>query len=243
MPPAHSVIFLLVLAVVIIGGMFIFNLTDKVFGNPKSSQIEENPQILTSNRDQSTVFENDYEIIEEIPLVETSVANNHVKPQEFENLALQEYKKEKLKKSQEGEKLRSIILELEKNYFYLEGSGRAWEGAPHLGKPSKIFLKLNPVKGSELNKFDLVEGKIIIGESSFNFKNGYIEINNSEIILEVVSDQKQLPSSYMKGIIDSSIKNSKYLGQVEISDQLFFLSQGSRVPFHLNYDATIYSTN
>lgn len=155
------------------------------------------------------------------------------------NLKLVEYKNQKIESKKAQSELESKLLKFEKEEFQLKGIGKAWEAAPHIGKQAQINLILHPVKGKALTEFEIIQGKIIIGDSTFNFKNGSVELRNSGIYVNILSKGSNFAFGNMKGSFDSPIIDTNYKIHGKLENQLFYLNSADRSPFHLTFDVNL----
>lgn len=155
------------------------------------------------------------------------------------NLKLIEYKNQKIDAKKAQSELESKLLQFEKKEFQLKGIGKAWEAAPHIGKQAQINLTLYPIKGKGLTEFEITQGKIIIGDSTFNFKNGAVELRDSEIYVNILSKGNSYAFGTMKGSSDSPIIDTNYKIHAKFENQLFYLNSADRSPFHLTFDVIL----
>ena len=125
---------------------------------------------------------------------------------------------------------------LEDARFELDVDGTAYTGSPSLAKPAEITLKLIPIKGSKLEKFDVSDGKIIIGNMGISFDKGIAEIKGTTISISVTNDDSLDPFFSIIGILDEPILSDKDSTQrVSFSDQLvYFGKKDESIPHHFD---------
>ena len=234
----YYVVFLII-AGIFVGGIFFFNLDDKVFG---IINFDEKNEIQIQETIEENIipiyFEsNDAELeIQNTPTKVMMPEQNQVTNNEFYSKKLDEYKKQKEQKLKEKES--TTIKASGKNLHYLEGSGGSWQNAKHLTNPVKMHLVFKPI--DEYNeKFELIEGNLVIGNSNYNFKNGHLDLSGFKINLVLGHSKSTSPYAEISGSIEPFIDGSSN-ASIVIQDQLFFVSN-KNTPIHLNIYATLSS--
>lgn len=246
---SHRLFIFAFVLVIFFWGMFLFNL-DKYFVNGINGIILEkarvNPetaatQIIESSSEIVFVDSEEYsDSADSSKVVEKKDdskqnTNNESDP----NPKLTEYRNQKEIESKVKSELESKLKRFEKEDFQIKGTGNAWEGAPHISKQAQINLKLEPVKGAALTQFEITEGKITIGDSTFNFKSGTVEINDSEIFVNILANGNSFPFANMRGTIDSPVIDSNYKSSVKFENQLFYMNSADKTPFHFSFNAVL----
>lgn len=236
--------------VLVVWGIFLFSLDTHLVNASKSILLEKSEirdEILNTREITEISFDitknleqPNIDINSGLELFEKQVETGQITRNDSEpNLKLIEYKNQKMEAKKEKNELESKLLRFEKEEFLLKGNGKAWEGAPHIGKQAQINLKLQPVKGKALTEFEITQGKIIIGDATFNFEKGTVEIRDSEIFVNILAKGSGFPFGIMKGTFYPPNIDSHYKTHAKFENQLFYLNSADRSPFHLTFDVIL----
>ncbi len=227
-------------------GMFLFSFDDHLVNASKAILLEKSEtrvdipntiEITEKSFETTNILEttnNELDLL----LAEKKVDSKQITKNESD-LKLIEYKNQKIEAKKAQIELESKLLKFEKEEFQLKGIGKAWEAAPHIGKQAQINLILHPIKGKALTEFEIIQGKIIIGDSTFNFKNGSVELRDSEIYVNILSKGSNYAFGNLKGSLDSPIIDNNYKIHGQLENQLFYLNSADRSPFHLTFDVNL----
>lgn len=214
--------------VVVLWGMFLFNLNDKVYGLMKSKEME-SPKI--SNYPTSNLDFQEKVIVEKIEnknlpkIVNTVALENKIQP-ELDEI---------------GKEANNISI-LEKQKFYLTGFGETKTKSKSVSVPVKISVTLLPVKETKLANFDLIDAQVIIDEKSYSFNKGTAQIQKDSFTLNIISDTENSIFFSINGPIDFKIKDSDYKGDVIFDNEQFYIYEPEYRQFRLmDYATTITS--
>ena len=234
----HYGLFLLVLAVIIVGCIFLFNLDDKVFGSLTQDKINNlesstmNESLLNEAQILKTEYaqQNDLETKEDDSKTKTKTLNPEI-------LEIEYKEKDLILDTQ----LIDETLPLENKKFHLVGTGEAWESKSSI-KPLKINATLKPVKGTNLSTFDLIDCEIKIGQNTYNFNKGSVEIKKSKLTFTIIPEVENSIFFSMTGSLNSKITNSNYKGKIVFNDEPFYIYSPEKKLFHMSYETTFYSS-
>lgn len=126
---------------------------------------------------------------------------------------------------------------LEKKEFQLNLSGIYYAGSPSASKPAYLTMRLQPVLGSNLESFKVIEAKMTFDNSRISVKSSSVSIKGSDVLTTFESDA--VGSFVVKGTLDEPILSDKNNKQtLVIQNQLFYLAQKD-VPYHIDMTGTM----
>lgn len=214
-------------------GVLIFNLDEKVFG-----LIQSNNNIQLESSKIPDDIKHDLKLQENgfAGTIKTKDLSQNTNSPIIEDIVQQE-KKESIKdKNIDG----ASILEKEK--FYLKGSGQALMKAKNSYTPVEINAVLLPIQGTKFSNFDLVDAKIKVGENFYNFNRGTAAIQKTTFTLNLIPDVENSIFFSIIGSIDFKIKDNIYNGKVIFDDEPFYIYESGNGQFLLSdYTVTISS--
>lgn len=129
------------------------------------------------------------------------------------------------------------LADLEQRQFRLDLSGNAYVGMSGMVKKTNLILKLEPVKGTNLQEFHIIESRFILDSSGVPISGTGVKINGKNITIEFVADN--VGAFAIHGTLDEKILDDKNNKQsVILEDQDFFLIKKD-TPYRLNMAGTL----
>ncbi len=230
-PINYNLVAILSISAILVAGIWIFGFDDELFGTKQITHdsVSQPIQQPLPNPPSPTTTENrPAESLQTKPIETKSEPQPVVTKTTDEPKPIGEQTTSK-------EELNPISL-LQTKEFALDAEGTAWEGAPSTSKAADIELKLIPIEGTKLEKFDVSDGKIVIGITGISFDKGTAEIKGTTITISSVNDDSLDPFFTITGTLDEPILADKDNAQkVTFSNQLiFFGKKDESTPHHFN---------
>lgn len=220
-PVNYQIIAILAIAAILVAGIWIFGFDDELFGTKQINRDSNSESITQKSVIQSPT------VVQKIP-DENLQAKSDPEPTEEQTMPEQ-----KLIIQYPTNKDPDLTGSLENTEFKLDVDGTAYEGSPSLAKPAEITLNLIPIKGTKLEKFDVSNGRIIIGTTAVSFDKGTAEIKGTAISISVINDDSLDPFFTIVGILDEPILSDKDSTQkVSFSDQLVYFGKNDETTPH-----------
>lgn len=225
--------------IIMVSGIFIFGVTDYVFALLESEKNNTSESSKIFDTLTTEINSKDSQIME--INIENSIQES-VNLDIIENFhSLEEFDQTKnIIPLDESEILSSktIKSDFETDTFYLKGSGDSWIKTRQSISPFEISAILIAQKDTKLTKFNLIDAKIIIGENNYSFNSGTAEIQKSNFLLNIYSNDDRIFFS-MDGSFDYKIEDSKYSGTINFVNQPFYIYEHENQQLLTSYDATI----
>jgi hypothetical protein len=138
--------------------------------------------------------------------------------------------------AQKGAKSR--LSELESRQFRLELSGDARISSSNMGKNTNLIILMNPVKGTGLSEFRVVELRFFLDGSGLPLHDTGVKISGKDITIGLVSQkgQYQIHGLLEKNLLDTT--NDKQ--NVLLSDQKMYFTKKD-IPYILNLKGNLSS--
>ncbi|TBR08580.1 MAG: hypothetical protein EPO62_06785 [Candidatus Nitrosotenuis sp.] len=223
-PVNYQHLAILAIAAVLVAGIWIFGFDDELFGtkpikSPIPQPVQQKSVVQNPTITQKTPSENLQSKPDATPTEKPAVM-----PEQKQVIQYATNKDPDLTDS------------LENSKFELDVDGTAYEGSPSLAKHAEITLKLMPIKGTKLEKFDVSDGRMIIGDGSVSFDTGTAEVKGTTISISVIHDDSLDPFFTITGTLDEPILSNKDSTQkVSFSDQLVYLgNKDDSTPHHFD---------
>lgn len=134
---------------------------------------------------------------------------------------------------------KSRLNELENKEFSLNLSGDAYVGISGMIKKTNLILKLQPIKGTNLQEFKVLDSRLILDSSGVSISGTGLKINDENITIEFISDT--FGKFGIHATLDEPIlldTNNKQ--SVLVKDQNFYLINKD-MPYRLNLIGTLSS--
>jgi len=224
-PVNYHLVAILAIAAVLVAGIWIFGFDDELFG---TKPIKQSP--LPQPTQQKPVVQSPT-VVQKTP-IENMQSKPNAKPTEKPTTPSEQKPVIQYATNKDPD----LVNLLENSKFELDVDGTVYEGSPSLAKPAEITLKLMPIKGTKLEKFDVSDGKIIIGNVGISFDKGTAEVKGTTISISVIHDDLLDPFFTIIGTLDEPILSNKDSTQkVSFSDQLVYLgNKDDSTPHHLD---------
>lgn len=223
-PANYQIYAILVIAATMIAGIWIFGFDDELFGIKPTKQ-DPNPQLIPKPLISKQI-------------IEKSSQNTQINPEPTKTYTTPEQRPiAQYITSKDSNQINS----LEDAKFTLDAEGTAYEGSPSLTKPAEITLNLTPIKNTKLEKFDVSDGRIIIGTTAISFDKGTAEIKGTTMSISVINDDQLDPFFTITGTLDESILSDKDSVQdISFSNQLiYFGKQDETTPHHIDVNGKL----
>jgi hypothetical protein len=132
---------------------------------------------------------------------------------------------------------KSRLNELESKEFSLNLSGDAYVSG--MVKKTTMTLKLQPIKGTNLQEFKILDSRLVLGSSGVSISGTTFQIDEKNIAIEFVSDT--FGKFVIRATLDASILSDTNNKQsVLVNDQNFYLIN-KETPYRLNLIGTLSS--
>lgn len=205
------------IAFVIVAAFLVFDLDSKFYPAPKQHAASID---YTETPNQTLIPES---IPESVPVVSESHIQEKPTP------------KQSIPRVQSEPKSR--LLELESKQFLLNLSGDAYVSG--MVKKANLILKLAPIRGTNLEQFQIIESRIILDNSGVSVTGTGAKIQGQIITLDFVA--QKVGAFSISGIMDESILDDANNKQsVILEDQDFYLVK-KETPYRLNLIGTLSS--
>lgn len=130
---------------------------------------------------------------------------------------------------------KSRLNELENKEFSLNLSGDAY--ASGMVKKTTLILKLQPIKGTNLQEFKILDSRLVLDSSGVSISGTTLQISQKDIAIEFVSDKSD--KFIIRATLDEPILSDTNNKQgVSVKDQNFYLIN-KEVPYRLNLVGTL----
>lgn len=131
------------------------------------------------------------------------------------------------------------LNDLENKEFLLNLSGDAYVGMTGMVKKTALILKLQPIKGTNLQEFKILDSRLILDGSGVSISGTGFKINDKNIEVEFISDTfgKFTTHATLDEPILSDTNNKQ---SVSVKDQNFYLIN-KEIPYRLNLIGTLSS--
>jgi hypothetical protein len=225
----YEIYAIITIITIIVAGIWIFGFDDELFGT-KQIKLDSNPEQIPQKPlvQSPTIVQKMYD--------ENLQAKPDTEPTEKPTIP-----KQKPVIQHATNKNPDLTDSLENAMFKLDVDGTAYEGSPALTKSAEITLNLTPIKDTELEKFDVSNGRIIIGTTAISFDKGTAEIKGTAILISVSNDDSLDPFFTIVGTLDDPILSDKDSTQnVSFLDQLvYFGKKDETTPHHFNVNGEL----
>mgnify|MGYP003338486085 CR=1 FL=1 len=136
--------------------------------------------------------------------------------------------------AQKGAKSR--LSELESRQFRLDLSGEARISSSGVGKKTNMIILMNPVKGTNLSEFKVLDIRFFLDGSGLSLHNTGIKISGKEITIGLVSQkgQYQIQGKLEKNLLDTTNDRQNVL----MSGQSMYFTKKD-IPYVLNLKGTL----
>lgn len=143
-----------------------------------------------------------------------------------------------IKTGTEKEKMQERIQLLETREFFLKADGTARDPLQDV----KMKLTLKPIEETQLSKFDIIDGLLIIGIRGIGMEGGLVEIKGNEINIMIEHDNIYDPYIDMTGTIDEPILQDQNNEQnVSFVRQMLYSMKDDTTPLKINLEGTLAS--
>lgn len=127
------------------------------------------------------------------------------------------------------------LNDLENKEFSLNLSGDAY--ASGMVKKTTLILKLQPIKGTNLQEFKILDSRLVLDSSGVSISGTTLQISQKDIAIEFVSDKSD--KFIIRATLDEPILSDTNNKQgVSVKDQNFYLIN-KEVPYRLNLVGTL----
>ena len=233
-PINYSKIAILAIMALVVSGIWIFGFDDELFGPlfPKHDS-----KVLPTKPVEIPIENNQNEIEPNKPTTTQNTIPSD-EPKIVKTEPISSYQ-DKLVKSEDAKFDKTEFLETKE--FDLDVSGTAYEGSPSLSKPADLELKLKPKQNTNLQKFDVLDARLGIGDGGINIDNVQVEIKDTQITISITSDDPADPYFTFVGTLDESLLGDNGNKQkVAFENQLLFLGKKDEsTPHHLDLTGTL----
>jgi hypothetical protein len=132
---------------------------------------------------------------------------------------------------------KSRLFELEQKQFQLNLSGDAYVSG--MVKKASLTIKMAPIKGTNLQKFQTVESRMILDNSGVSITGTGVQIIGQKITMDFTANN--VGAFSMSGILDNPIlEDANNKQNVVLEDQNFYLIK-KETPYRLNMIGTLTS--
>ncbi|AJZ75888.2 hypothetical protein SU86_005355 [Candidatus Nitrosotenuis cloacae] len=217
----------------LVAGIWIFGFDDEIFGTKTVNQ-NSIPQPTQQKQ-----------IVSDDVMIETKPSETPQTKPDAEMTEKPNDPEQKLTIKHTTNKGSNLMKSLENSEFELDVHGTAYEGSRSLSKAAEITLKMIPVKDTNLEKFDVSDGKLIIGITGISFDKGTAEIKGTTISISVTNDDSLDPFFTIIGTLDEPVRADKDTKQkVTFADQLiYFGKKDEATPHHFDADGELKHTS
>ena len=131
---------------------------------------------------------------------------------------------------------KSRLSELESRQFRLDLSGEARISSSGVGKKTNMIILMNPVKGTNLSEFKVLDIRFFLDGSGLSLHNTGIKISGKEITIGLVSQkgQYQIQGKLEKNLLDTTNDRQNVL----MSGQSMYFTKKD-IPYVLNLKGTL----
>lgn len=132
---------------------------------------------------------------------------------------------------------KSRLFELEQKQFQINLSGDAYVSG--MVKKASLTIKMTPIKGTNLQKFQIVESRMILDNSGVSITGTGVQIIGQKITMDFTANN--VGAFSISGILDSAIlEDANNKQNVILEDQNFYLVK-KETPYRLNLIGTLTS--
>ena len=132
---------------------------------------------------------------------------------------------------------KSRLNELENKEFSMNLRGDAYVSG--MVKKTSLTLKMQPIKGTNLQEFKIVDSRLVLDSSGVSISGTTLQIAQKDVAIEFVSDT--LGKFIIRATLDEPILSDTNNKQgVSVADQNFYLIN-KEMPYRLNLVGTLSS--
>lgn len=228
----YSKVAILGIVAVVISGIWIFHFDDELFG----SLFPKHDSKTSITKPVENMIQNSPSIIEE----NKPYAKNAIQPDEQKTIKTEPVLPLKVKP--EVTEFSKIEF-LESKEFALDVSGTAYEGSPSLSKPAELHLTMKANRGTNLEKFEVLDARILIGDAGIRLDKIQVEIKDKQITISSTNDDPADPYLTFVGTLDESLlADNDQKQKIVFENQLLFLSKKDEpTPHHFELTGTLKS--
>ncbi|MGQ0605460.1 MAG: hypothetical protein ACT4OD_00690 [Candidatus Nitrosotenuis sp.] len=157
----------------------------------------------------------------------------------LQNTVLMPLQKQVFKSVRAENEPKSRLSELENKEFSLYLGGDAYLGISGVAKKANLALNLVPIKGTNLEQFQVLDSRLLLDNSGVSISGTGVEIEDRNVTLKFVSDT--VGEFVIRATLDESILDDTNNKQsVFLEDQNFYLIK-KEMPYRINMFGTLSS--